>query len=106
MDGRGRGRVGECGNNCPETLQVRVMTMDEYELAQINHYRTTAQSFGDAALKAMRRGDIGLARTASRQAAQYARIVMQLESGEKQVAPQEPEAAGEQADSQANPISV
>jgi hypothetical protein len=80
--------------------------MDEHELEQIKHYRATAQSFGDAALDAMSRGDIGLARTASRQAAQYARIVMQLESGEKQVAPSEPEAAGEQAASQANSISV
>jgi len=80
--------------------------MDEYVLEQINHYRATAESFGDAALEAMSQGDIGLARTASRQAAQYARIAMQLESGEKQVAPPEPEAAGEQADSQADSISV
>jgi hypothetical protein len=80
--------------------------MDEYVLEQMNHYRATAESFGDAALDAMNRGDVGLARTASRQAAQYARIVMQLESGEKQVAPSEPEAAGEQGDLQANSISV
>jgi hypothetical protein len=80
--------------------------MDEYMLEQINHYRATAESFGEAALDAMNRGDVGLARTASRQAAQYARIAMQLESGEKQVAPPEPEAAGEQADSQSNAISV
>jgi hypothetical protein len=80
--------------------------MDEYVLEQINHYRVTAESFGEAALDAMKRGDVGLARTASRQAAQYARIAMQLESGEKQVAPPEPEAAGEQAASQANSISV
>jgi hypothetical protein len=65
--------------------------MDEQLLEQINQYRTSAQEFGDAALAAMNRGDIGLARTASRQAAQYARIVLQLESGEKQVAPAEPE---------------
>jgi hypothetical protein len=80
--------------------------MDEYVLEQIKHYRATAESFGEAALDAMNRGDVGLARTASRQAAQYARIAMQLESGEKQVAPPEPEAAGEQVDSQANSISV
>jgi hypothetical protein len=80
--------------------------MDEYMLEQINHYRATAESFGDAALDAMKRGDIGLARTASRQAAQYARIAMQLESGEKQVAPPETEAPDEQADSQINSISV
>ena len=75
--------------------------MDEYELEQIKHYRATAQSFGDAALEAMSRGDVGLVRTASRQAAQYARIVMQLESGEKQVAPSD-EAGGERSDSEAN----
>jgi hypothetical protein len=80
--------------------------MDEYLLEQINHYRANAQSFGDAALDAMMRGDIGLARTASRQAAQYARIVQQLESGEKQVAPAEPEATGEAVDSQPNSIAV
>ncbi|HKQ50957.1 MAG TPA: hypothetical protein VJT74_01220 [Pyrinomonadaceae bacterium] len=68
--------------------------MDEDLLEQINSYRASAQSFGDAALDAMTRGDIGLARGHARQAAQYARIVQQLESGEKQVAPQdEPEAA-------------
>ena len=80
--------------------------MDEHTLEQINLYRANAQSFGDAALDAMNRGDIGLARTASRQAAQYARIVMQLESGEKQVAPEDKEEQSEQADSQTNVISV
>ena len=80
--------------------------MDEYLLEQINHYRANAQSFGDAALDAMMRGDIGLARTASRQAAQYARIVQQLESGEKQTAPPEPEAQGETTDAKPNSISV
>lgn len=70
--------------------------MDEDILEQIDNYRASAQSFGDVALDAMTRGDIGLARTASRQAAQYARIVQQLESGEKQVAPRdEPEEARE-----------
>jgi hypothetical protein len=83
--------------------------MDEFLLEQINHYRANAQSFGDAALEAMMRGDIGLARTASRQAAQYARIVQQLESGEKQIAPPDAEAQREKSepvDSQANSISV
>ena len=75
-------------------------------LEQINHYRANAQSFGDAALDAMMRGDIGLARTASRQAAQYARIVLQLESGEKQIAPPEAETTGETKDAQPNSISV
>jgi len=80
--------------------------MDEFMLEQINHYRASAQSFGDAALDAMSRGDIGLARTASRQAAQYARIVQQLESGQKQVAPPDVEAASTAIDSQSNSISV
>jgi hypothetical protein len=80
--------------------------MDEYTLEQINHYRANAQSFGDAAIDAMMRGDIGLARTSSRQAAQYARIVQQLESGEKQVAPPEPEATNAAEGPQANSISV
>ncbi|HEY0376179.1 MAG TPA: hypothetical protein VGC87_04410 [Pyrinomonadaceae bacterium] len=76
--------------------------MDEHVLEQISSYRASAQSFGDQALDAMTRGDVGLARTASRQAAQYARIVQQLESGEKQVAPRdEPEAARE-----AGPVSL
>jgi hypothetical protein len=79
--------------------------MDEYTADQINHYRRHAQSFGEAALDAMRRGDIGLARSSSRQAAQYARIVQQLESGEKQVAPAEDKESAED-DAQANPISV
>jgi hypothetical protein len=81
--------------------------MDDYTLEQINQYRANAQSFGDAALEAVVRGDVGLARTASRQAAQYARIVQQLESGEKQVAPPEPEsAAGSDGGTQASPVSV
>lgn len=80
--------------------------MDEYMLEQINHYRANAQSFGDAALDAMVRGDVGLARTASRQAAQYARIVQQLESGEKQIAPSEPDAARTSPDSHNDSISV
>jgi len=83
-----------------------VTAMDEYLLEQINHYRASAQSFGDAALDAMSRGDVGLARTASRQAAQYARIVQQLESGEKQIAPAEPENASAATNSQADSLSV
>ena len=86
-------------------MDARAKVMDEYTLDQINHYRRHAESFGDAALNAMNRGDIGLARSSSRQAAQYARIVLQLESGEKQVAPAE-EKESVPDDSQANPISV
>lgn len=80
--------------------------MDDHTQEQINLYRANAQSLGDAALDAMNRGDIGLARTASRQAAQYARIVMQLESGEKQVAPEDKVEQSEPEASQANSISV
>jgi hypothetical protein len=79
--------------------------MDDYMLEQIKQYRASAQTFGDAALEAMIRGDIGLARTASRQAAQYARIVQQLESGEKQVAPSDPEVASAKGD-QASSVSA
>ena len=50
----------------------------------------------------MTRGDVGLARTASRQAAQYARIVQQLESGEKQVAPRDEREGA----SEAGPVSM
>jgi hypothetical protein len=80
--------------------------MDEYTLEQINHYRANAQSLGAAAIEAMMRGDIGLARTSSRQAAQYARIVQQLESGEKQVAPQDAEAMNQAEASPPSSISV
>lgn len=55
---------------------------------QIEIYRTTAQEMGDAALKAISDGDIGLARQAARQAAQYARVVVQLETGERWVEPE------------------
>ena len=48
----------------------------------------TAQSMGDEALTAMSRGDAGLARSAARQAAQYARLVVQLETGQRQVEPE------------------
>lgn len=65
--------------------------MDEQILEQINQYRLTAQTMGEAARDAMSRGDIGLARTAARQAAQHARIVVQLETGEKQTGPGESE---------------
>ena len=69
--------------------------MDEQLLEQIMRYRRAAQSMGDAACDAMRRGDIGQARTAARQAAQHARILVQLETGEKQVGPQEDPAEAE-----------
>jgi phage shock protein A len=58
--------------------------MDEEIREQINQFRMTAETMGDAALEAIKGGDAGLARTAARQAAQYARLIIQLESGEKQ----------------------
>jgi len=61
--------------------------IDEHTAREIDRYRATAQAAGDAALEAIGRGDIGLARTAARQAAQWARVVLQLETGEKQVEP-------------------
>ncbi|HEY0547551.1 MAG TPA: hypothetical protein VGC91_19380 [Pyrinomonadaceae bacterium] len=66
--------------------------MDEQLQTQITQYRMTAETMGDAAREAMSRGDVGLARTAARQAAQWARVVMQLETGEKMI---EPESATE-----------
>jgi phage shock protein A len=63
--------------------------MDEQVKTQIAQYRTTAQTMGDAALEAMSRGDIGLARTAARQAAQWARVVMQLETGQRLIEPED-----------------
>ena len=66
-----------------------VMMTDENTLRQIDQYRETAQSLGDAAMEAMQRGDIGRARTAARQAAQFARVVIQLETGEKLVEPED-----------------
>lgn len=60
-------------------------------------YRRSAQSMGEAARDALMRGDIGQARAAARQAAQHARIVVQLETGVKQVEPEESNAvAGEE----------
>lgn len=63
--------------------------MNEELQGLIAQHREQAATAGDAARDAMMRGDIGLARTAARQAAQWARVVMQLETGEKQSAPDE-----------------
>jgi phage shock protein A len=63
--------------------------MDEEIQEQINQFRMTAETMGDTALAAISRGDAGLARTAARQAAQYARLAVQLETGEKVVEPDE-----------------
>jgi phage shock protein A len=63
--------------------------IDEERQKQIDQFRMTAETMGDAALEAMSRGDAGLARTAARQAAQYARLAVQLESGEKFVEPED-----------------
>ena len=65
--------------------------VDENVQDQVSQYRAISQSLGNAALEAMHRGDVGLTRTAARQAAQYARLVMQLETGEKLIEPEESE---------------
>jgi hypothetical protein len=59
--------------------------VDEVIESQIAQYRLTAQAMGDAALEAIDRGDVGLARTTARQAAQGARVALQLETGERDV---------------------
>jgi len=71
-----------------ETFELMNMTQDEDVLKEIARYRTSAQALGDAALEAMQRGDIGLARASARQAAQHARVALQLETGEKLVEPE------------------
>ena len=63
--------------------------MDEEIQKQIEHYRMTAESLGDAARDAMLRGDIGLARTSARLAAQHARVALQLETGERVIEPED-----------------
>jgi phage shock protein A len=63
--------------------------MNEEIEKQIVEFRQTAATMGETALEAVSRGDAGLARTAARQAAQYARVVIQLETGERQVEPEE-----------------
>ncbi|HEY0322054.1 MAG TPA: hypothetical protein VGC66_13930 [Pyrinomonadaceae bacterium] len=70
--------------------------MDEELQSLIAQHRQQAALAGDAARDAMMRGDIGLARTAARQAAQWARVVMQLETGEKQSEPHDVEAREQQ----------
>jgi phage shock protein A len=71
-----------------ELMRDNQMIDEEIE-KQIAQLRMTAATMGDAALDAISRGDAGLARTAARQAAQYARIVVQLQTGEKQFATDE-----------------
>lgn len=77
--------------------------MDEETQKQIAQFRMTAETMGETALEAMSRGDAGLARTAARQAAQYARVALQLETGERQV---EPEDAVSRRELQDESISV
>jgi hypothetical protein len=69
--------------------------MDEQLQSLIDEHRRTAEAAGQAALAAMGRGDIGLARQAARQAAQWARVVMQLETGERQSGPPDEAEASE-----------
>jgi hypothetical protein len=63
--------------------------MDEEIQKQIERYRMTAESWGDATREAMLRGDIGLARTSARLAAQHARVAVQLETGERLIEPED-----------------
>ena len=65
--------------------------MSEEIQRMIEEHRRMAEAGGDAARNAIENGDIGLARQAARQAAQWARVVIQLETGEKQSAPVEVE---------------
>lgn len=58
--------------------------IDENLEREIEKHRESARALGEAAMEAILSGDAGLARSAARQAAQWARVVMQLESGEKQ----------------------
>jgi hypothetical protein len=71
--------------------------MNEELQSLIAQHRETAALAGEAARDAIIRGDIGLARTAARQAAQWARVVMQLETGEQQYVADEVEAPQQQA---------
>jgi phage shock protein A len=80
--------------------------IDEERLEQIKQFRQTAATMGSAALEAISRGDAGLARTAARQAAQYARVVVQLETGEKQVEPDEAVSDGSDARTSQESIQV
>jgi hypothetical protein len=65
--------------------------MNKEQQSLIAEHRRTAEAAGLAAREAIARGDIGLARTAARQAAQWARVVMQLETGERQTPAEEAE---------------
>lgn len=65
--------------------------IDEQLEREIDRHRETARAMGEAALEAIGRGDAGMARTAARQAAQWARIVIQLETGEKLAGPEDGE---------------
>ncbi len=62
---------------------------NEQEPDPIEQYLAGARACGEAALEAVRQGDAGLARMTARQAAQQARIALQLLTGEKQIAPAE-----------------
>lgn len=55
---------------------------NEQITSDIQRYRESAESWGATAVRALVEGDEGAARTATRQAAKYARVAMQLENGE------------------------
>lgn len=80
--------------------------MDAELQSLITQHRQAAEAAGDAAIEAMMRGDIGLARTNARQAAQWARVVMQLETGEKQTTVEEPPQASQMPATDSGKIMV
>ena len=70
--------------------------MDEMTRKQIEQVRTVAEQMGHAALEAIGRGDIGMARNRARQAAQYARVAIELETGERLDEPEAEESVARQ----------
>lgn len=55
--------------------------MEDKTISDIRNYRSSAESWGAIALRAISDGDTGAARTAARQASQYARVALELEHG-------------------------
>jgi hypothetical protein len=58
--------------------------MDDLVTQWIEEYRSSAEKWGAAAASAAQEGDLGTARTASRQAAKYARMVLELETNQRE----------------------
>lgn len=55
--------------------------MEDKIILDIRNYRSSAEKWGEIALRAISDGDTGAARTAARQASQYARVALELEQG-------------------------